>query len=58
MASQTVKLIRGGRLLDGAAPTPPLADLLIEGDTIGEIGAPGTRGSGGGRRSSTPAGGC
>ena len=41
MASQTVKLVRGGRLLDGATPTPPLADLLIEGDIIREIGAPG-----------------
>ena len=34
-------IIRGGRVLDIAAGTAELADILIEDDTIREIGPPG-----------------
>src|SRR5499427_10615712 len=34
-------ILRGGRVLDIAAGTAELADILIEDDTIREIGAPG-----------------
>jgi 5-methylthioadenosine/S-adenosylhomocysteine deaminase len=34
-------ILRGGRLLDIAAGTAELADILIDGDTIREIGPPG-----------------
>jgi 5-methylthioadenosine/S-adenosylhomocysteine deaminase len=34
-------ILRGGRVLDIAAGTAELADILIEGDTIREIGPPG-----------------
>ena len=34
-------IIRGGRVLDSARPEAELADLLIQGDTIREIGPPG-----------------
>ena len=34
-------ILRGGRVLDIAAGTADFADILIEGDTIREIGAPG-----------------
>ena len=36
-----MKIIRGGRLLDVAAHAAPHRDILIDGDTILEIGAPG-----------------
>ena len=36
-----MKIIRGGRLLDVAAHAEPHRDILIDGDTILEIGAPG-----------------
>ena len=41
MANRSVKVIRGGELLDAGAARPRPADLLIEGDTIREMGAPG-----------------
>ena len=41
MASHRPIVIRGGRLLDGAIRNGEPADLLIEGDTIREIAAPG-----------------
>ena len=47
MARQHQMAPVGGRLLDGSALTPPLADLLMEGDTIGEDWRARTRGSGG-----------
>ena len=34
-------ILRGGRVLDVAADTAEFADILIEGDTIREIGPPG-----------------
>ena len=34
-------IVRGGRVLDIAAGTAAAADILIEGDTIREVGAPG-----------------
>src|SRR5215510_507618 len=34
-------ILRGGRVLDIAAGTAEPADILIEGDTIREIGSPG-----------------
>ena len=34
-------VLRGGRLIEPGQPRPRAADLLIEGDTIHEIGAPG-----------------
>ena len=34
-------VIRGGRLLDAPAHTAPRADILIDGDSISEIGRPG-----------------
>jgi guanine deaminase len=40
MASHRPTLIRGGRLLDGATHKGEPADILIEGDTIREIGPP------------------
>lgn len=36
-----LKIIRGGRLLDIEAHAAPFADILIDGNTIREIGAPG-----------------
>src|SRR5687767_27290 len=39
MARHTV--VRGGRVLDAKAHRADLADILIDGDTIREIGAPG-----------------
>ncbi|MDF1586174.1 amidohydrolase family protein [Marinimicrococcus flavescens] len=36
-----IVVIRGGRLADAADSTAPLTDILVEGDTIREIGAPG-----------------
>jgi 5-methylthioadenosine/S-adenosylhomocysteine deaminase len=41
MASSAFKIIRGGRLLEIAAHRAELADVLIEDDTIREIGRPG-----------------
>ncbi|HEY6984315.1 amidohydrolase [Reyranella sp.] len=41
MAKPTVAIIRGGRLLDSRAHAAPKRDMLIEGDTIAEIGRPG-----------------
>lgn len=35
------KFIRGGRVIDAGAHTAPLADILIDGDTIAEIVQPG-----------------
>ena len=43
----TATLIRGGRLLDARAHRADPADLLIVGDTIREIGAPGLKGPAG-----------
>ena len=43
----TATLIRGGRLLDARAHRADLADLLVVGDTIREIGAPGLKGPAG-----------
>ncbi len=37
----TYTIVRGGRVLDIAAGSAELADILIEGDTIREIGPPG-----------------
>jgi 5-methylthioadenosine/S-adenosylhomocysteine deaminase len=37
----SVTIVRGGRLLDTRAHRADAADLLVRGDTIGEIGAPG-----------------
>ena len=34
-------ILRGGRVLDSAAGTAEFADILIEDDTIREIGPPG-----------------
>ena len=34
-------IIRGGRLLDAPSHAAPRADILIDGDTIAEIGRPG-----------------
>jgi 5-methylthioadenosine/S-adenosylhomocysteine deaminase len=34
-------VIRGGRVVETRAHTAPPADILVEGDTIREIGAPG-----------------
>ena len=39
----TQTILRGGRVLDIAAGTAEPADLLIEDDTIREIGPPGCR---------------
>ena len=39
--SNTKNVIRGGRVLDIALKDAPLLDVLIDGDTIIEIGAPG-----------------
>ena len=44
------KIVRGGRVLDIAAGTAEPADILIENDTIREIGRPGVRRSVRGRR--------
>ena len=41
MAAPAHTIIRNGRLLDIAGHAAPPADLLIAGDTIGAIGAPG-----------------
>jgi guanine deaminase len=41
MADRSVAVIRGGRLLDAARHRADLADVLIDGDTIREIGPPG-----------------
>ena len=35
------KIIRGGRVVDLGAHDAPLADILVDGDTIAEIGQPG-----------------
>lgn len=40
----TATLIRGGRVLDARAHRADLADLLVIGDTIREIGSPGLKG--------------
>ena len=37
----TFSILRGGRVLDIAAGTAEPADILVEDDTIREIGAPG-----------------
>ena len=37
----TYTILRGGRVLDTAAGTAEFADVLIEGDTIRQIGPPG-----------------
>src|SRR5215469_5609762 len=37
----THTILRGGRVLDIAAGTAEFADILIEGDTVREIGPPG-----------------
>ncbi len=34
-------VIRGGRLLDAPAHAAPRADILVDGDSIAEIGRPG-----------------
>ena len=34
-------IVRGGRVLDIAAGTAEPADILVDGDTIREVGAPG-----------------
>ncbi len=41
MTSRRHQIVRGGRLLDIAANSADPADILIDGDTILEIGAPG-----------------
>lgn len=41
MAKRKFTVVRAGRLLDIAAHAAPAADILIEGDTIKEIGGPG-----------------
>jgi guanine deaminase len=41
MAPASHTILRGGRLLDIARRAAPPADILIEGDTIAEIGPPG-----------------
>jgi 5-methylthioadenosine/S-adenosylhomocysteine deaminase len=41
MANKRATIIRGGRLVDAARPRADLADVLIVGDTIAEIGPPG-----------------
>ena len=38
----THTILRGGRVLDIAAGTADFADILIEGDTIRQIGPPGS----------------
>ena len=39
----SITLVRGGRLLDARAHRADLADLLIQGDTIAEVRAPGAK---------------
>jgi guanine deaminase len=39
--SETIQILRGGRLLDIAGHTAEPADILLRGDTIAEIGPPG-----------------
>src|SRR5712691_1894666 len=41
MTDKRATIIRGGRLVDAGRPRADLADLLIVGDTIAEIGPPG-----------------
>ena len=41
MSNGTMRIVRGGRLLDAASHTSVPADILVDGDTILEIGAPG-----------------
>lgn len=41
MSEERAIIIRGGRVLDSGRPTAEFADLLVTGDTIREIGAPG-----------------
>jgi 5-methylthioadenosine/S-adenosylhomocysteine deaminase len=41
MSTDTVTIVRGGRLLDVRAHRADAADILVTGDTIAEIGAPG-----------------
>ena len=45
----TVTIVRGGRLLDARAHRADPADLLIHGDTITEVRAPGTKAPAGAR---------
>ena len=40
MSGTKFQVDRGGRLLDIAGHTSEFSDILIEGDTIREIGAP------------------
>jgi 5-methylthioadenosine/S-adenosylhomocysteine deaminase len=41
MGNPTISVIRGGRVLDLRRRTAPATDILIEGDTIRDVGAPG-----------------
>ena len=41
MTANAKTIIRGGRLLDAPAHAAPRADILVDGDTIAEIGRPG-----------------
>ena len=41
MAKAAMTVIRGGRVLDIRGHAAPKADILVEGDTIAEIGRPG-----------------
>src|ERR1700758_4679963 len=41
MNDKRATIIRGGRLLDAAHPRGEIADVLIRGDTIAEVGPPG-----------------
>ena len=41
MNEKRATIIRGGRLLDAAHARGELADVLIRGDTIAEVGPPG-----------------
>lgn len=41
MARKKMVVVRGGRLVDIAKHTAPFVDILIEGDTIKEVGRPG-----------------
>ena len=41
MSNDRPTIVRSGRVLDSTRPAADFADLLIEGDTIREIGVPG-----------------
>ena len=41
MAKAAMTVIRGGRVLDIRGHAAPKADILVEGDTIAEVGRPG-----------------